>query len=146
MKFKIRQNILPKNIKLIQKYLDEESSEESSYYSSDSYESSNSSNSSYEDSSESGSEESGSCDSDESFDSVSTAERNFSKFMKEFDKTRVYSIKENILSISYNFDTERLGGKWRRHLDKSIDIYHRFLNTDKESLRKGLMFIEISKI
>ena len=71
--------------------------------------------------------------------------RNFSKFIKEFAKTRVYSIKEPPLMISYNFDSEKVSGKWKRHTDKSIDLYYRFLNTDKESLKKGVMFLEINK-
>jgi len=144
MKFKIKQNVLPKNIKLLQKFLDDESSyetdesfsDESSYETDESF----SDESSYE-SGESFSDES----SYESFDSVSTSERNFSKTLKEFSKTRVYSIKENPLMISYNFDSEKVSGKWKRHIHKSIDLYYRFLNTDKESLRKGLMFIEINK-
>lgn len=148
MKFKLKQNLLPKNIKLLQKYMEEsedetyyseESSNESSYYSSEESESTESENSEESESVESE-------NSEESYDSVSTTERNFSKFMKEYNKKRVYSIKENILSISYNFDTEKVSGKWKRHVDKSIDIYYRFLNTDKESLKNGLMFIEISKL
>lgn len=142
MRFKLKQNVFPKNIRLLQKYIEE--SDDETYYSTDesSYESSEESSTNY-DESENSSLESGS---EESYDSVSTAERNFSKFLKEFAKMRVYSIKEKPLMISYNFDTEKVSGKWKRHVDKSVDIYYRFLNTDKESLKKGLMFIEISKI
>jgi hypothetical protein len=143
MKFKVKQNVLPKTIKMLQKYLDDDSYD--SYESYDSSDESSSYESSYNEAGSDENSEISDTETDESFDSVSTAERNFGKFIKEFAKTRVYSIKENPLMISYNFDSEKVSGKWKRHVDKSIDLYYRFLNTDKESLKKGVMFLEISK-
>ena len=138
MKFKIRPNVLPKNIKLLQKYLNED---ESSYDSSDySYYSENSDESSKEYTTSSGSSNSESYDGSESeysYESVSTTTRNFSEFLKEFSKTRVYSIKNDPLMIDFIFNTNKVGGKWKRHVDKSIRLYTLHLNVDKESIKKG---------
>ena len=146
MKFKVKPNVLPKNIKLFQKYIDEESSydssDESSYYSDDSDESSYDSSKEYTTSS--GSSNSESYDESEySYESVSTTTRNFAEFLKEYSKTRVYRIKNDPLMIDYIFDTDKVGGKWKRHTDKSVSLYNRYLNVDKESIRNGdPMFIK----
>jgi hypothetical protein len=153
MKFTLKQNFLPKNIKLLQKYIDESSSEssyESSYDScenstSDSYESESDEDSdSTSDSDESNSDDS---DSDESYDSVSTAGKNFSIFLREFNKNRKYSIKVDPLNIYYDFTSNRVGGQFLRHKDKEITLGYRFLDTNKESVRntnKNLMLLEQS--
>jgi hypothetical protein len=139
MKFKVKPNVLPKNIKLFQKYIDEESSydssEESSYYSDES-----SYDSSEEYTTSSGSSNSESCDGSESeysYESVSTTTRNFAEFLKEYSKIRDYRIKNDPLMIDYIFDTDKVGGKWKRHTDKSIRLYNRYLNVDKESIKNG---------
>lgn len=150
MKFTLKQNFLPKNIKLLQKYLDESSSE-SSYESSENS-TSDSDESSYDESDsddDSGSDESNSddSDSDESYDSVSTAGKNFSIFLKEFNKNRKYSIKIDPLNIYYDFTSDRVGGQFLRHKDKEITLGYRFLDTNKESVRntnKNLMVLEQS--
>jgi hypothetical protein len=149
MKFTLKQNFLPKKIKLLQKYIDDSSSEssaESSYESSENSTSySDESNSDESNSDEdSGSDES---DSDESYDSVSTAGKNFSIFLREFNKNRKYSIKIDPLNIYYDFTSNRVGGQFLRHKDKEITLGYRFLDTNKESVRntnKNLMFLEQS--
>jgi len=152
MKFKLKQNFLPKNIKLLQKYLDESSSEssyESSENSTSDSDESNSDEDSGSDESDSDSDDSDSddSDSDESYDSVSTAGKNFSIFLKEFNKNRKYSIKVDPLNIYYDFTSDRVGGQFLRHKDKEITLGYRFLDTNKESVRntnKNLMFLEQS--
>lgn len=140
MKFKVKPNVLPKNIKILQKYIEES---ESDSYDESSYESDYSSyDSSKEYTTSSGSEDGSSttesCDDSEySFDSVSTSERNFTDFLKEYSKKRVYSIKNDPLMVDYIFTSNRVGGKWKRHLDKSIVMYYQYLNTDKESIKNG---------
>ncbi len=139
MKFKVKPNVLPKHIKLLQKYLNEDSSDESSYYSSDesSYYSSDSSEEYTTSSGSSNSESYDGSESEYSYESVSTTTRNFSEFLKEFSKTRVYSIKNDPLMIDFIFNTNKVGGKWKRHVDKSIRLYTLHLNVDKESIKKG---------
>ena len=136
MKFKIRPNLLPKKFKIIEKYMEEYSSSE---YSSSEYSSEDSSYTSSEYSSESSDEDSNSsydCE-EEECESQTSSEKNFGIFLKEFSKTRNYKIKNDTLMIDYNFDSDRVGGKWKRHKDKSVSIYTYFLNTDKKSLKKG---------
>ena len=139
MKFRIKQNVLPKNIKLIQKYLDEtseesydssyESSYESSYYSDDSSNEYTTSEGSSNNESDDGSEY--------SFESESTAARNFGDFLKEYSKVRDYKVTINPTIVDYFFDSKKVGGKWKRHIDKSVNFKAFYLNTDKESLRNG---------
>lgn len=148
MKFKIKQNVLPKNIKLLQKYM-EDFDDDLYESSSESYDSEDSSSKEYTTSSgsEDGSSTSESYDDSEySFESVSTTERNFSDFLKEYNIKRIYSIKNDPLMINYIFTSNRVGGKWKRHKDKSIKMYYSFLNIDKESIKKGDPIIIKSKI
>ena len=142
MKFTLKQNFLPKKIKLLQKYIDDSSSESSSESSYESSENSTSDSDESNSDEDSGSDES---DSDESYDSVSTAGKNFSIFLREFNKNRKYSIKIDPLNIYYDFTSNRVGGQFLRHKDKEITLGYRFLDTNKESVRntnKNLMFLE----
>ena len=84
MKFRIKPNVLPKNIRLFQKYMEESDDESSSYYSEDSSEEYTTSAGS-----DDGSSNSESCDESEySYESDSTTTRNFSEFLEEYNEKR----------------------------------------------------------
>jgi hypothetical protein len=145
MKFKVKSNVLPKHIKQLQRYLNNESSDESSYDSEESSYESYDSDDSNEYTTSSGSSESGSEYTEESYE-TSKSETDFKEFLKEYAKIRNYRIKEDPLVIKYKFDSNKVKGKWKRHTDKSIEISYKFLNMDKESVKKGILFHKLNRL
>ena len=141
--FKIKPNVLPKHIKMLQRYINE-SDDESSYESESSYETYDSS-AEYTTSSGSSSNSSEYSDeSGESYESLSVV--NFKEFLDEFSKTRKYTIKNDPLVIRYNFDSKKVSGKWKRHVDKSITMNYKYLVTDKSLVKKGIFFTKVNRL